>query len=159
MRHAKAEGFAGSDHERVLTERGRREASATGSWLVRNDFGIDYALVSSSARTQETWKLVSDAAGWEVQPDVDSGLYSAGPDTALDLIRSLDDAKSVIVIGHNPTMAYLAQVLDDGKGDDEANAEMAAGGFPAAAVAVFSYDGEWADLEEGTCSLIAYHGH
>ena len=32
-----------------------------------------------------------------------------------------------------------------------------AGGFPTSAVAVFSYDGAWADLDEGSARLEAFH--
>ena len=45
-------------------------------------------------------------------------------------------------------MAYLAQLLDDGEGDAEAGNEHGLG-FPTSAVAVFAYDGDWADLERG----------
>ncbi len=40
--------------------------------------------------------------------------------------RSRAHATDVIVIGHNPTIAYLAQLLDDGAGDAAAGAAMAA---------------------------------
>ena len=67
-----------------------------------------------------------------------------------------DSAISLIVIGHNPTVAVLAQVLDDGTGDPSVGASMA-GDFPTSAVAVYSYDGSWADLGEGTARLDAFH--
>ena len=59
-----------------------------------------------------------------------------------------------MVIGHNPTMAYLAQVLDNG--EDDLSNEMATG-FPTSAVAVFEFDGDWAGLEEGECRLVGFH--
>ena len=55
------------------------------------------------------------------------------------------------MVGHNPTMASLAALLDDGDGDEEAGNEMALG-FPTSAVAVFAYDGDWADLDEASAS-------
>ena len=30
-------------------------------------------------------------------------------------------------------------------------------GFPTSALAVFSYDGDWPDLDEAAASLVAYH--
>jgi phosphohistidine phosphatase len=59
---------------------------------------------------------------------------------------------TALVVGHNPTMAYLAQVLDVG-----GSPQLAATGFPAAAAAVFEYDGPWADLAEGTARLVDVH--
>ena len=85
------------------------------------------------------------------------GLYAAGTETALDLLREVDDAiTSVLVVGHNPTMASLAAVLDDGEGDEQAGNELALG-YPTAAVTVFSYDGAWTDLDEASASVVAYH--
>ena len=105
----------------------------------------------------ETWTALALGAGWDLQPSVDEGLYSAGPDTALDLLRGTpDDARVLVVVGHNPTMAHLAQLLDGGEGDREASNAMASG-FPTSAVAVFEYDGAWAELELTSARLVAFH--
>ena len=82
------------------------------------DHGIepDAALVSDSFRTQQTWQQVAAGAGWDEGIVVLSdGLYAAGTDSAFDLVRdTATDVRTLVVIGHNPTMAYLASVLDDG---------------------------------------------
>ena len=42
LRHAKAEQRGwDNDHERELTGRGRRDATAAGHWLVEHGIGID----------------------------------------------------------------------------------------------------------------------
>jgi phosphohistidine phosphatase len=66
-----------------------------------------------------------------------------------------EDCRTAIVVGHNPTMASLAQLLDDGEGDAEAGSEMVTG-FPTSAVAVFEYAGKWADLATGTARVVAF---
>ncbi len=63
---------------------------------------------------------------------------------------------TVLVIGHNPTMAYLAQMLDSGEGDPEASAGMTEG-FPAAAVVVLEMDGPWAGLEMAGARVTGFH--
>ncbi len=157
MRHAKAEQDGPTDVERPLAERGRRDARAAGAWLASQGFSPDHALVSAALRTRETWEAVASGAGWKLEPDLDRGLYAAGPESALDLVRlAPSEAESLIVIGHNPTVAVLAQVLDDGSGDPAVAGEMI-GGFPTASVAVLTYDGSWADLGEGTARLDAFH--
>src|SRR5262249_17805155 len=84
-------------------------------------------------------------------------LYEAGSESALDVIRETEDGiRRLVVVGHNPTMASLATLLDDGEGDDEAGNEVATG-FPTCAVAVLQYDGEWAELDEASASVVAYH--
>jgi phosphohistidine phosphatase len=157
MRHAKAEPSAPSDHERVLTDRGIADAAEAGAWLGAAGTTPGRALVSDAARTRGTWAALAGGAGWDVVPEYDASLYAAGPETALDLFRETDDAVgTLVVVGHNPTMAYVAQMLDDGDGDAEAAAAMNEG-FPTSAVAVFSVDGAWADLEMGGARLTAFH--
>ena len=157
MRHAKAEQVAASDMERPLTERGRTDAEEAGAWLAAQGFEPDHAVVSSAVRTRETWEAVAASAGWSLEPEVETSLYSAGPDSVLDLLRLVPVAsRSLIVVGHNPTVAYLAQLLSDGAGDEEAMSAMAAG-YPTGAATLFDYDGEWADLELGTARVTAFH--
>jgi phosphohistidine phosphatase len=157
MRHANAEPTAASDEERVLTERGESDARAAGRWLAEEGTVVDHALLSSAARVLGTWARVAEGAGLDLEPEVDSTLYSAGPETALDVIRlAADDVQALLVVGHNPTMASVAQMLDDGEGEPGAIEEMIAG-FPAAAVAVFDVPGGWADLEFGGARLRAFH--
>jgi phosphohistidine phosphatase len=159
MRHAKAETSAPSDLDRALTERGHAAAADAGSWLAAQGVEPDYALVSAATRTYETWEDLAVGAGWDLGlAETSEALYSAEGDTALDLIRELEDGiSSLVVVGHNPTVGYLVQLLDDGDGDEEAMSQVAVGGYPTAAVTVFSYDGDWADLEEGAATLVGYH--
>ena len=83
---------------------------------------------------------------------------TAGPEAALDLVRETsEEVSTLLVVGHNPTMAYLAHLLDDGEGDDAATSEMVSRGYPTAAAAVFAVDGSWADLGPGRARLEAFH--
>jgi phosphohistidine phosphatase len=157
VRHAKAEQSADTDHARRLLDRGRADATAAGHWLADQGLVADHALVSAAPRAQETWSALASGAGWDLEPSLDEGLYAAGPETALDLIRGVPaDTGVLVVVGHNPTMAHLAQLLDDGEGDPAA-ADAMASGFPTSAVAVFEYDGAWADLELTSARLVAFH--
>lgn len=157
MRHAKAEQSGPTDFDRPLADRGHRDAVAAGEWLTGTSFEPEYALVSAALRTRETWASVAEGAGWDLDADFDRGLYAADNDAALDLVREIDDeVQRLIVIGHNPTMASLAQLLDDGDADSELADQLFAG-YPTSAVAVFEYDGSWADLDEGTARLVDFH--
>lgn len=159
MRHAKAEAWGEDDHARRLTDRGRTDAVAAGRWLADFGFAPDRALVSSAARTLQTWDLVCEGAGWALEPVVEDGLFTASPEAALDLLReTATDVASLITVGHNPTIAYLAQLLEDGNGDAEASTAMV-GGFPTSALTVFSFEGDWADLDMASASLRAFHAN
>jgi phosphohistidine phosphatase len=157
MRHAKAEQFAASDHARELTARGRVDAADAGAWLAEHDVVPDLALVSGAMRARQTWEAVSASADWSLDAEYDEALYAAGPESTLDIIRlSRPTARSLIFIGHNPTAAYLAQLLDDSTGDEDAIRGMAEG-YPTSAVAVFEYDGEWADLDHDAARVVGFH--
>ena len=60
------------------------------------------------------------------------------------------------MIGHNPTIAVLAQLMDDGEGDEAAGEAMTSG-YPTSAVAVFEYDGDWSELDPASARLTAFH--
>jgi phosphohistidine phosphatase len=157
MRHSKAEQAGPTDFERALTDRGRHDAAAAGRWLAGQGVVADHALVSAALRAVQTWESLAEGAGWDVEPDLDRGFYVASPETALDLIRATpEEVVTLVVVGHNPTVATLAHVLDDGDGDPAASGEMATG-YPTSALAVMSYDGGWADLAEGAARLTGYH--
>ncbi|MDP3891196.1 histidine phosphatase family protein [Nocardioides sp.] len=157
MRHAKAEQIGHTDFERALSRRGHADGEAAGAWLAALGVDPDHALVSAALRTRETWSAVAAGAAWSLEPALDEGLYAAGPETALDLVRALDPSvECVVVIGHNPTMAYLASMLDDGEGDPEAGNALATG-FPTSAVAVFAYSGDWPELDSASARLTGFH--
>ncbi|MBZ5733926.1 histidine phosphatase family protein [Nocardioides sp. TRM66260-LWL] len=157
MRHAKAEQAGASDFVRELSARGVADAEATGRWLVEQGVEPDHALVSAAVRTSQTWESVAAAAGWSDDATYEDALYEAGPETALDLIRETpDEARTLMVVGHNPTMAYLVQLLDDGDGDEDASAAISTG-YPTAAVTVFDLEGDWTDVEEQCATLVAHH--
>lgn len=158
MRHAKAEQGGASDFDRRLSERGETDARAAGEWLAGRGIEPDLALVSAAVRTRQTWDHVATGAGWDADlASYDESLYAAGPESVLDLVRGVDDTvRTLVVVGHNPTMAYVAQLLDDGDGDDEASAEMATG-YPTSAMTVLEVEGDWSDLDEAGGRVVGYH--
>jgi phosphohistidine phosphatase len=157
MRHGTAEHDGPTDFERPLAERGRVDAVATGAWLAGQGITADHALVSAATRAHQTWQSVAEGAGWVLEPELDRGLYAAGPETALDVMQTAPDgARTLVVVGHNPTIASVAQMLDDGDGDVTATNEMARG-YPAGALSVFEYAGTWAELSLGSCRVVAFH--
>lgn len=157
MRHAEAESVAASDRERHLTSRGRNDAAAAGRWLASQGFTPEHAVVSSAVRTRETWAALAEAAGWELSPDLEPALYQAGAESALDLLRLVPaETHDLLLLGHNPTVGYLAQMLHDGQGDPVATTTMAQG-HPTAALALLEVEEEWAHLGWGDGRLAAFH--
>jgi phosphohistidine phosphatase len=157
MRHGKAEAFASEDHRRRLTERGVREVLAAGQWLAAQGLVPTHAFVSSAERTRETWENLVAATGATTEPVIDDAIYTAGPDTVVDILRaSPEEAEVVIYVGHNPTAASLAHLLDDGDPDPEAFRAMSAG-FPTSALAVLEVSVPWSELDAATARLVGFY--
>ena len=157
MRHAKAEPFAAEDELRRLTPAGRQDAAAAGRWMRERGLVPDAAWVSASTRTRETWSQVVGEIGVEVETRVEPAIYGAGPETVLDLIgETAEESETVLVLGHNPTVAYLTHMLDDGQPDQAAWTAVTEG-FPPAALAIFRYSGPWSDLSVASAHLSEFH--
>ncbi|WP_210502326.1 SixA phosphatase family protein [Nocardioides xinjiangensis] len=158
VRHATAAATAPSDHARTLTSQGRADAAEAGRWLHDRGVRPDAALVSDATRAVQTWEQVAAGAGWSCPAAHSAGLYAAGADSAFDLLRDTDAGVGcLVVVGHNPTMATLAELVDDGEGDADATTSMLTRGFPPAALAVFSVAVPWSGLGPGTGRLEAFH--
>ncbi len=156
MRHARAGHANATDFDRPLAETGVGDAMNAGLWFAELGLTPDVALVSAAARAAATFSAVAMGAGWSVGAQLDRGLYTADEQTALDLVRLVDEsARTLVVVGHNPTIATLAHLLDDGEGEPRAAMAMA-GGFTPASAAVFEYDGGWSGLDYAGARLAAY---
>ncbi len=157
MRHAKAEPFAATDHERLLTERGHRAAREAGQHLASTGAVPDHAVVSSAVRAVSTWEQVAEGSGSAAEPRFDGAVYAGSADVALEALRVVPaGAEVVIFVGHNPTAAYLAHLLDDGNGEPAAVRDMLQG-YPASAMAVLEVEVPWSELGAETGRLVDFH--
>lgn len=140
LRHAKAERAQpdSKDHERKLTDRGRADAARIGTYLLRHELAPDQILVSTSARTRETWAQVSKAIGKAPRAQFEERIYDASPQAILSVVHDASaKAGTVLLIGHNPGLQELAASLI-ASGDVEARRRLKEE-FPTSAVAVISF--------------------
>ncbi|SDM11393.1 phosphohistidine phosphatase [Geodermatophilus siccatus] len=152
IRHAKAAGGP-VDRERPLTADGVRQAAALGAWLEHAGLVPDRVLVSPARRAVQTWEQVGAALSTGVQPIGDARIHDNTVDALLAAIRETpEDALSVAVVGHNPSIGELAGVLDDGRGDPVARRGVESG-VPAAGVAVFDLAVPFAAVAPGVATL------
>jgi phosphohistidine phosphatase len=140
LRHAKAERSRPGerDHERVLTPRGRGDAPKLGAYMVRHAFIPDLVVVSTAARTRQTWELAATA--FENAPPVqyDGRLYEAAPQAILNVIRDTGpQVGTLLVVGHNPGLQELAAQLV-AVGDSDACQRLKEE-FPTCALAVINF--------------------
>ena len=159
LRHAKAETPGEPpDFERRLTEKGRADADAAGSWLADAKLAPGLVLCSPAGRTRETWQGVSISLA-QAAPEVaaaevhyDPGLYEGGRTEVIDLLRAVPEGvHTVLVVGHNPTMSDVSTLLmpfaDEGTPTE----------LKTAGMAVHRADGPWSDTEPGSMPRIDLH--
>ncbi len=154
LRHAKAEqGFGVHDHDRQLTERGRRDAAAVGRWLADAGIVCDLVICSTAIRTRQTWDEASRNGAHTEFVEYRRQIYLGGSAGVLQSIREdAGEMNTVLVVGHAPTMPALASALSEGEGSAKAHAALG-DGFPTTGLAVLRYTGEWALLGPGSCEL------
>ena len=113
LRHAKTERAepGDRDRDRKLTERGRADAPIIGGYLVRHRLVPDLALVSPVTRAEETWALVAGSFTKPPRVVKDERIYNAGPETLIGLIHETREARTLLVVGHNPGLQDLAVQL------------------------------------------------
>jgi phosphohistidine phosphatase len=148
MRHAKAEpGGSGSDHDRELTDDGRRQARRMGAFLRATDQIPDRIVTSTAVRARTTARALSEDGGWasEVPMRQASALYDGKVDDVLQEIQATrDGADSVLVVGHQPTWALAIGRLTGGSSV----------AFPTGACARIDVDADrWAKVREDTGRL------
>lgn len=145
-----------SDHERPLAERGRKDAPIAGRKLADSGIALDLALCSTAARTRETWKLAVSELPERPRTVYEERIYEASPGELIAVLNETqDDVRSAVLIGHNPGVQGLAEVLT-GEAEPEAAQRMSRAGFPTAAFAVLSFPGPWKSLEPGAAKLLDY---
>jgi phosphohistidine phosphatase len=152
VRHAEA-GAAVVDRDRPLTERGMRQAEAAGAWLARKGVVPDRVLVSPARRTLQTWDRVRVALPTAPERVVDERIYDNTVEGLFELVRETDEVQGLVLVGHNPAVAQLVGVLDDGAGSEPARGRRV-GGFPPASIALFDVGTPFSVLGPGSATLV-----
>jgi phosphohistidine phosphatase len=109
FRHAKTESDSptGHDFDRVLTGRGRDDATKMGAEMRRLGLAFDLVLASPARRSAET---VERAA--LLSPRFDERIYDASAKQLLGIVQEADDGVDrLMMVGHNPGFELLASHL------------------------------------------------
>jgi phosphohistidine phosphatase SixA len=124
VRHAKAERNSsdGTDFSRELNGRGRRQCEQLRAWASSKkrlgQYGPATALVSSAARTMETYRRSFDGTtfvdGVSESALIYNGLrHVSAEDVLIDLAAIDPVTTSLLVVAHNPTVLELLVTLAD----------------------------------------------
>lgn len=132
------------------------EAAVAGRKLADSGITFDLALCSTSVRTRETWKLAVHELAHRPKTVYEERVYEASPGELIAVLNEVpDDAQDVILIGHNPGVHGVTEILT-GSSEGDARDRMNSRGFPAAAFAVVTFEGTWKSLEPGVTTLVDY---
>ena len=152
LRHAKADRPNGvADVDRPLTDRGHADSAAAGAWLAKQGYAPDLVLCSPSKRTRQTWHSVAVALAHAASPAVryERELYDGGAEDLLNVIQTADPAARVVmVIGHNPSVSLLSELLDP-------DSELDSDGLRTCGIAIHDVGPAWSGL--GAAALTAVH--
>ena len=115
MRHAEAvePGTGGStrDADRPLTEKGRRQARRMGRLLQRLEVEFDAVLASPLVRARETAEAVLAAMKSDGNVACDPAFAPNAAGDAMWRAIQRSAGRSVLVVGHLPSIARLAATL------------------------------------------------
>lgn len=160
LRHAKSSWDQPGleDHDRPLNARGREACSRLANHLRKSQTRIDYILVSTARRTQETCDRIQPALGGAQGREDRSDLYLAGPAAIERAIMSAPhEAQNLMILGHNPGLEDYAQALAKrGKPNTEALQRLQRK-YPTAGLTEFRIDiDSWADMPRAQAILISF---
>ena len=114
MRHAKSswKDQTLKDRDRPLSKRGVKNAVYMGSIFLEYELIPQLVLSSSVKRARQTAELVLEACRYPGTVIYLDTLFLAEAEVILDALRLLpDDMERVLVIGHNPGLVSLLQML------------------------------------------------
>jgi phosphohistidine phosphatase len=153
LRHAKAEHpDLVPDIQRPLSLHGRRQSAGVGARLAADELVPDLVLCSASVRTRQTWDLAHASLGADPAVRYLDDLYYAGSQALIDLVRAVPaDVRTLLVVGHEPTMSQSAVALAGPDSDPETLARVRVG-VPTASWSLLEVPG-WDGLGSGAATL------
>jgi phosphohistidine phosphatase len=148
VRHAKSswDDAALADHERPLSDRGKRDAPRMGKRLAKRDVRIDLILSSPARRAIKTARILADQLEYKRKDIViDDRLYPGTANALLEIVRGLGGKwDRVMLVGHHPALSNLAHRFASHIAH-----------MPTCAVAEFRFQAtKWQDVGENTLAAV-----
>lgn len=139
LRHgeAEAQSASGKDIDRALTASGVMAVGRTAKALAAAKAIPDLALVSTAKRTRQTWAEAKRDLSLSQQL-FKSEIYNASVSALLAMAMEAN-AKTVMIVGHNPSLQGLALDLLARQGAAASVIARVEARFPPATAAVFSF--------------------
>ena len=159
LRHAKSSwdqpGL--NDIDRPLNARGIAAAPVIGREIARLKLNPDLILCSTAKRTRETLALALPKAAAGATPVLfEEALYMASAERLIERLQRVPgNTRTVLLIGHNPSLHNLALALA-GRGEPDSLKSLA-DAFPTGALAILEFDAaDWHGLATGQGRLVHF---
>jgi phosphohistidine phosphatase len=148
MRHGEA-GTALHDFDRPLTKAGVEQCKARGLMLKQHDVVCSAIVTSPAVRTLSSALVMAEEIHYPVDKIITAdNLYNASEEAILQIIKDFDDIwHTVLLIGHNPGISFLALTLCPEVQSNLDVGELHAISFPLL---------HWSDIMPGKGQLITY---
>jgi len=120
-----------------------------GKRLAAQDHLPELIISSPARRAYSTARKIAKEIGYDRSEIMtDESLYFSGTGSMLKLLENLDDGyEKVMIVGHNPAMTSLLNILSDSSIDN----------MPTCAVAVIDYPmTSWSELHSTDGQLLTY---
>lgn len=112
LRHAKSswDSKGIDDIDRTLNTRGENEARLMAEYFEEKGYNPDTIICSTAKRAKETLKPILKKIDYKGNLYYDEDVYYASAEELKELINSID-VKSLMIVGHNPTLELLLSNL------------------------------------------------
>lgn len=100
-----------SDSDRALTEEGARKTALAAAGLRALGLSPDVILSSPLRRALETAEIVARTLGAKGAVRLEERLAGGDPEEILRGLRAHRDARSLLLVGHEPSLGMLASTL------------------------------------------------
>ena len=137
------------DIKRELSPKGYQDATRLGHYLYTQRQDIDVMLVSIAQRAQRTAEILTEQMHYNSHRfQLSEDLYQASVRSVLELVnRQATSVQHLMIVGHNPTLTYLAEYLS---GEPVNN--MAPGGLFSLSLMV----DQWEEVSQRNATLASY---
>ncbi|MES9943086.1 MAG: histidine phosphatase family protein [Candidatus Thiodiazotropha sp. 6PLUC1] len=152
LRHGKSDWTElVEDFKRPLKDRGKRGAQRIGVWLLQQRLQPDYVISSPAERAiitaQKAVKVMGQDADAIIQ---ERRIYAARVDDLLKVLAEIpEDAKRVLLVGHNPSLEALTEYLEGKRIPLPKDGKL----LPTATIARIKMPSDWQKLKPGDGKL------
>jgi phosphohistidine phosphatase len=151
LRHARASEKMSdqNDRDRLLNSIGLQNATRMGMNFTQKNIQFDIILTSPAFRAATTASLIAEQIKYDTgRVHENDEIYEASVRTLLRVVTQLkEEWKSVLIVGHNPSITYLAEYLT--KHD--------IGDMTTCGVTHIKFDdSKWEEVSEGTGTFVSY---